>query len=296
MRVYHLIFFLLILGIPQMKSQVVSGHYGPGLFGVRSAHGFPTGFSYLNTTHLYYAGEYKDNDGKISTLAEPINVIANISGGTWGTRLEKLNANYSVALILPITNLAPNPETLELDPDGVGLGDINIIPLMLTWNLNRVSFNTRYAIWIPTGSFESESKSNKGKGFWSHNVGLGLTVYLDKAKTWNVNWMNTIEFNGKQKETNITPPSIWVSEWGIGKTFEESFNIGLIGYSNRQISDQKGGDVPENWNNYKVSAIGMEFNYRTKSKWVFTTRWYLESLGVNRPEGTAIRFILMKNF
>ena len=84
MKTYYLIFVFLILGISQVKSQIVSGHYGPGLFGVKSAHGFPTGFSYLNVTHLYYAGEYKDNAGKISTLEKPINVIANITGGVWG--------------------------------------------------------------------------------------------------------------------------------------------------------------------------------------------------------------------
>lgn len=63
----------IISNINNSRAQIVSGHYGPGLFGVKSAHGFPTGFSYLNVTHLYYAGEYKDNDGKISTLAKPIN-------------------------------------------------------------------------------------------------------------------------------------------------------------------------------------------------------------------------------
>jgi len=238
----------------------------------------------------------QDNDGNISTLAKPVNVIANISGGIWGKRLEKINANYNALLILPFTNLAPNPETLDLDPDRIGLGDIKIIPLMLTWNFKRVALNTRYAAWLPTGSFEAGAKGNRGKGFWSHNFGLGATVYLDTAKTWNVSFMNTFEVNGKQDGTNITPPSAWVAEWGIGKTFEKSFNLGLIGYMTRQIGDQKGGDIPANWNNYKVNAIGMEFNYRTKSKWLFITRWYLEYLAINRPEGTAIRFIFLKNF
>ena len=279
-----------------VTAQVLTGHYGPGLFGVRSSHGFPMDFSYVNVTHIYYAGEMKDNDGNISTLAEPVNVIANISGGIWGTHLEKLKANYNAMIILPFTNLAPNPETLELDPERIGLGDIKVIPLMLTWNFNRISVNTRYAFWIPTGSYEAGSSSNRGKGFWSHNIGLGATGYLDKAKTWHISWMNTFEFNGEQKKTDITPASTWVGEWGIGKTFEESFNMGIIGYNTRQISTQTGGDVPANWNNYKVNAIGMEFNYRTKSKWVFITRWYLEYLAVNRPEGTAIRFILLKNF
>ena len=38
------------------------------------------------------------------------NVIANISGGLWGTQLKKLNANYNAALILPITQSEMPPE------------------------------------------------------------------------------------------------------------------------------------------------------------------------------------------
>ncbi|WP_136479804.1 SphA family protein [Cognatitamlana onchidii] len=287
---------LFIFAAIQLQGQVVTGHYGPGLFGLRSAHGFPTDWSYVNVTHIYYAAEMKDNDGKISILAKPINVIANISGGIWGTKLDKINANYNAAVILPFTNLAPNPETLELDPNNIGLGDIKVIPLMLTWNFKQFAVNTRYAFWAPTGSYDMNSKSNKGKGFWSHNLGLGGTVYLDAKKSWNVSLMNTFEFNGKQKGTNITPAPSYVAEYGIGKTFDEAFNMGVIGYTTKQIGKQKGGTIPAGLNNYQVSAVGMEFNYRTKSKWAFITRWYLEYDGVNRPEGSAIRFIFLKNF
>lgn len=289
-------FILFSLSIANIEAQTLSGHYGPGLFGLRSSHGFPMGGSYVNVTHSYSAGEMKDNDGGVSTLAKPINVIANINGVIWGKKIEKLKANYNAALIVPLANLAPNPETLELNPDRIGLGDIKIIPLMLAWYFNRLAINTRYAVWAPTGTFKAGSKSNRGKGFWSHNIGLGLTGYLDKAKTWNVSWMNTFEFNNKQKDTDITPASTWVAEWGVGKTLEEKFNLGLIGYTTQQIGDQKGTTLPPVLNKYVVNGVGMEMNYRTENKWVFITRWYIEYLATNRPEGTVIRFILLKNF
>jgi hypothetical protein len=281
--------------VSQVHGQIVTGHYNAAIFGLRSGNGFPMGWSYVNVTHFYYAGEMKDNDGKISTLAKPINVIANISGGIWGKRLEKLNANYNAALILPFTNLAPNPETLELDPERIGLGDIKIIPLLLTWNFDQISLSTRYAIWAPTGEYSATSKSNRGKGFWSHNIGLGVTGYFDKAKSWHASIMGTYEINSKQKDTDIIPGDGLILEWGLGKTFDQQFNMGLIGYSNMLVTKQKGGNV-ESLNNYQIHSIGMEFNYRTKTKWVFITRWYLEYLGINRPEGTVIRFIFLKNF
>ncbi|WP_420582752.1 SphA family protein [Reichenbachiella sp.] len=287
---------LLLIIVVQANGQALTGHYGPGLFGVRSAHGFPMGWSYVNVTHIYYAGEYKDNDGKVSTLSKPVNVIANISGGIWGKRWKKLNANYNAALILPFTNLAPNPETLEIDPERIGLGDIKVIPLMLSWNFDWLAVNARYAVWMPTGSFTAGSNNNRGKGFWSHNVGVGLTAYLDKERSWSLSSMNTFEFNSKQKTTNIRPASTWVTEWSIGKTFDKVFNLGIIGYNTNQLGNQEGGADLSNVNKYRVNGVGMELGYRTSTKWVFLTRWYLEYLAVNRPEGTAIRFILLKNF
>ena len=277
------------------SAQLVTGHYGPGLFGLRSANGFPTGWSYVNVTHIYYAGEYKDNDGKISTLSKPVNVIANISAGIWGTNWESISAKFNAMVIIPITNLALNPETLDLDPERIGLGDIYIIPAMLTWNFDRVFLNARYGIWIPTGSYEAGSNSNRGKGFWSHNLGLGFTFLFDNSKTWHISAMGTFEFNSKQKDTDITPGSALVIEWGIGKTFNSVFNMGIIGYNTRQLSKQQ-GTTTQTLNNYEVNALGMEFSYRTDDKWAFITRWYLEYLAINRPEGTAIRFILLKNF
>jgi hypothetical protein len=249
----------------------------------------------VNVTHFYYAGEYKDNDGKISTLSKPVNVIANISAGIWGTNFKSINAKFNAAVVLPVTNLALNPETLDLDPERIGLGDVYIIPAMLSWNFNKILLNTRYEIWLPVGSFEEGSKSNRGKGFWSHNLGLGITFLFDNTKTWHLSAMGTFEFNSKQKDTDITPGSAVVVEWGIGKTFNSAFNMGIIGYSTWQVSKQN-GNTAQTLNNYAVNAMGMEFSYRTDDKWAFITRWYLEYLAINRPEGIAIRFILLKNF
>ena len=149
--------------------------------------------------------------------------------------------------------------------------------------------------WLPVGFYEDGNPANRGKGFWSQNLGLGLTYLIDNEKTWSASAVGTFEFNTKQKDTEISPGSAIVIEWGIGKTFDNAFNLGIIGYNTYQVSEQK-GPTPQTLNNYTVNGMGMEFSYRTKDKWAFITRWYLEYLAVNRPEGTAIRFILLKNF
>ena len=81
----------------------------------------------------------------------------------------------------------------------------------------------------------------------------------------------------------------------IPKLVEEVFNIGVIGHNVAQVTNQKGGETPVLLK-HRLNGLGLEMGYRTKNKWIFTTRWYLEYLAKNRPEGTAIRFVLLKNF
>lgn len=277
--------------------QLLTGHYTPGLYGLRSAFAFPKGFSYLNVTHMYYAAEMKDNHGNISTLAKPINVIANINGVAWGTRIEAIGADYTAALAIPLTNLAPNPETLELDPERVGIGDSYLIPALLSWNLDRIVVSFRYGVFLPVGSFSGSSKSNRGKGFWTHTLSPAVTLFIDKLKNWHASVNATYEIHSKQRDSDISPGQNLVVEWGAGKTFDAAFNMGIIGYNIVQTTKQTmPGSGKQDLNPYRLNGLGMEFGYRTKNRWAFATRWYLEYLAVNRPEGTAIRFVLMKNF
>lgn len=286
-----------LVSATHVGGQTLTGHYTPGLFGLRSGHSFPTGFSYLNVTHMYYAGEIKDNDGKISTLAKPVNVVANVNGVLWGRRLEGLNANFNAGVAIPLTNLALNPETLDLDPERIGIGDIFLIPALLSWDFGRVVARVQYGLFLPTGSFSAGSKSNRGKGFWTHAPSAAVTGYLDADKQWHVSAHGLYEMHTTQQETDIKPGQDLVIEWGVGRTWDGAFNMGLIGYNLFQTSDQVNTDGSgTGLNKYRINGIGAEFGYRTKSRWAFITRWYLEYDAINRPEGTIIRFVVLKNF
>ena len=84
---------------------------------------------------------------------------------------------------------------------------------------------------------------------------------------------------------------------GWGRTWDGSFNMGLIGYNVFQTTDQVNADGGgTGLRKYRVNGIGAEFGYRTPSGWAFQTRWYLEYDALNRTEGPAIRFGVLKNF
>lgn len=277
--------------------QTLTGHYSPGLFGLRSGHSFPTGFSFLNVTHVYYAGEIKDNDGKISTLAKPVNVVANINGVVWGRRFEELKANFNAAVAIPVTNLALNPETLDLDPERVGIGDIYVIPVLLSWDFGRIVTRVQYGLFLPTGSFSAGSMSNRGKGFWTHTLSSAVTAYLDADRAWHASAHGAYEIHTTQEDTDIKPGQDLVIEWGVGRTWDGVFNMGLIGYNVFQTTNQRNADGGSTGlRKYRVNGIGAEFGYRTQSRWAFVTRWYVEFDARNRPEGSVVRFVLLKNF
>ena len=287
----------LLVSPAAVDGQTLTGHYSPGLFGLRSAHSFPMGFSYLNVTNIYYAGEVKDNDGQISTLAKPVSVVANINGVLWGRRVDALKANFNAGVAVPIANLALNPETLDLDPERVGISDIFLIPALLSWDFGRVVTRVHYGLFLPTGSFAVGSVSNRGKGFWTHALASAVTAYLDPDKAWHASVHGTYEIHTKQKESDIKPGQNIVIEWGVGRTWNNAFNMGLIGHNVFQTTDQVNADGSgTGLKKYRVNGIGAEFGYRTASRWAFITRWYLEYAARNRPEGTTIRFVVLKNF
>jgi len=279
------------------EGQTLTGHYGPGLFGLRSGYGFPMGFTYLNITQVYYAAEMKDNDGQVSTLAKPVNVVANVSALTWGRRIEGLKANFNAGVAVPLANLALNPETLELDPERVGIGDIFVIPALFSWDFGRIVTRLQYNLFLPTGSFTAGSASNRGKGFWTHGPSAGVTGYLDSGRAWHASVSGAYEIHTTQQETDIKPGQDLVIEWGVGRTWDSAFNMGLVGYNTFQTTDQVNADGGgTGLRKYRVNGIGAEFGYRTESRWSFVTRWYLEYDARNRTEGTLIRFVVAKNF
>jgi hypothetical protein len=111
---------------------IVAAHYPAGAEGIKGASLPPPGLYFRDYNFFYHADRFKDGppDFKIDAYVNAPRLI-------WMTPVKILGADYGMDVIVPIGYLdyeyKPAPgETIK--DTWVGLGDIQIEPLLLCWN------------------------------------------------------------------------------------------------------------------------------------------------------------------
>ena len=97
------------------------------------------------------------------------------------------------------------------------------------------------AVIAPTGSYDSGEPASAGLGYWSGMLTLGATYYLDSQRTWSISALTRTLVHTEQDETDVTPGSELVVEYGIGKEFRVGDRLmlrpGLAGSAYWQLED-----------------------------------------------------------
>jgi hypothetical protein len=238
------------------------GHYPPGGEGVKAGTVPPPGFHYR--TYLFYVNsdELMDNNGDKIENGFDINLFVWVNRFVYMTDYKILGANYGMHLLVPFKNTDIEIGAAGIDQTEFGLGDIVIEPLILSWNKPRYDVAFALAAVVPSGDYSADKPASPGKGYWSGQLTLGGTLYLDEARTWTASLLTRTLWNGNQKDTNITPGWEFVAEWGLGKDLKIAKNMiltpGVRGYGYWQLTEDTGpGSSDNKITNY---GIGPEIN------------------------------------
>jgi hypothetical protein len=132
------------------------------------------------------------------------------------------------------------------DPEIIrfGLGDLYVQPLKLGWRVSRFDLVTGYGFYAPTGMATLEGFGDIGRGHWTHEFSLGGTVAFDPGRTWLLSALASFDLNGRKRHVDITRgPTIQV-QGGLGKTLLRIVDVGLAGYAQWQVADDRGADLP----------------------------------------------------
>ncbi|NIF07443.1 transporter [Chryseobacterium sp. Tr-659] len=119
-----------------------------------------------------------------------------------------------------------------------GFGDFYLQPIWLTWENKRLSTTVSYGFWAPTGKYKANDPENLGLGYWSHNI-RGASRYKASSKI-NVMGALTYEFNSGQKGTDFKEASHLTLDTGVSYNFPAGHEIGILGFGNIQLEDDKG--------------------------------------------------------
>ena len=271
---------------PARAQQPISGNYpGGAVAGMKGAIFPPEGHFLLENGTLWYnTRHFVDSSGE--TIPTNIsNIIANRTMFGYVTRWKVLGGNYVPAVILPLANapLRPTPDT-ETD---FQLSDLVLQPFALGWNYGTVHTQFAYNVWLPTGRFNAGATDNVGKGLYSHMLSYGATWLQDEELPWAATATLRYEFPGKQKDTNIEPGDVLIIELAAGKEVAKGFDLGLTGYYQSQLSEEKNSPPGTDTTRFRFAAIGPEINWRPTKLPGFQVAWrsYFEFTARNTSQG-----------
>lgn len=268
-------------------------HYPAGAEGLKGATLPPEGI-YLRDYNFFYFAPEPGLPG-----LEDVFAYVNAPRVIWMTPWKILGADYGMDLIVPFGYTRISAQAGEggrISESEFGLGDIQFEPLLLSWHEEKMDIAAGYAIWAPTGDFDSDEMVNIGSGFWTHMFTAGATAYLDEQKTWAISLLNRYEISQEQDETDVTPGHVFTAEFGISKTVAKSIDLGAVGYWQQQVtkSEQHGH---KSATRPGVLAMGPEISGVIPQIGVIASVRYLREFSANsRPEGNLVSLTLTKRF
>lgn len=216
----------------------------------------------------------------------------------WNTGFQILGADYGMIGAFPFgdpsvqASLALGPDLgIEADEPAFGLQDLLVQPLWLGWRWPNADLSLAYAFYAPSGRFEQGDPDNLGLGFWTHQFQLGGAYYFLKRATALVMAL-TYEIHMNKEDVDIRPGSDLSLNYGVSQFLPAGpglVELGVLGYSQWQVTDDEGGDARNPNVHDQVHAIGGQLGY-AMPKWHLgiTLKYLHEYYAEDRFRGQAL--------
>ena len=289
-RIAALLLALALLGLN--GALLAQNHYPAGVEGIKGASLPPPGFYLRDYNLFYFAGQVNDADGDELPPDFDLMAYAQAIRPIWITKWKVLGANYGMDVLVPF--IYTDLEVNGASDSSFNLGDIFVEPATLSWHTKRLDVGVGYGFWAPSGDYDANDMTNPGKGFWSHMLTAGATVFFDQEKTWALSGLGRYEIHMENDDTGVTPGQTFTLEWGVSKTLAKTWDVGLVGYYRQQTTEDDGGPSEDL---DSVASVGPEVNVFCPKLKLFTSLRYLyEFTASDQPQGHTVTLTLTKIF
>lgn len=281
--------FVTLTAIQNADAQI-TGHYPNGAEGINNATLPPKGLFFKDYNIYYHSDSFRSPGGADVPGDFSVNAYVNAPRVFYFPGMKVLGGDAGFDLAIPFVHT-------ELTLGGAkfsetGLGDI-LPEFLIGWHKERYHLAAGIGSFVPTGEFAATEPASPGKGFWSPMIPLGITIYLNEEKTLNFSTAHRFEFHTRQRQTQITPGINWNTEFALTKTLKPGFDVGLVGYSSMQLTEDSGPRTIKD----QVVAIGPEIDwFWAKHKLHFALRYYREFAVRDRFQGGNGMFVITKIF
>jgi len=304
MRFRHFICLIVICGRMSLyaDSSVAQdlGHKLPGLIGLDAARIPEPGLYVANRLVSYRANEIRARDGSVIPIRGlDMHALANGVGIAYTIKLKRSSFSLSMAASAPIARLRLNIEDRpEASFDRFGLTDIYIQPARLGWRNNRFDVVGAYSLYLPTDQSLLAGGKGLSSGHTTHQFSAGGTAYFKNDRTAFLTTLASYDNNRRKRNIDITRGDIFQIQGGAGVSlFDRRIETGVAGYWLRQVSADRGADLPPVLEGVRdrVYGIGPEVAVTMKTIRSQIRMRYEWDLGVqSRPRGNI--FVVGVNF
>jgi hypothetical protein len=251
------------------EAATLGSHYPFGGEGVLAGSAPPPGFHYRIYNTWYNPTTLKDNNGDTINNGFDLDVFASVHRFIHVTNVKILGADLIYDVIVPMMDKDINfrvSNNTYSDSKSFTVGDVVFEPFVLAWHKPRWDATVGLGIIMPTGEYDATKLASPGLGYWSGMLTVGGTYYLDDKKSWSISALTRTLVHTEQQDTNVTPGSELVVEYGIGKEIALNNSLlvrpGLAGCAYWQLGDDS-NDAPniKADERKKANAIGAEINF-----------------------------------
>ncbi|MBI4660848.1 MAG: transporter [Verrucomicrobia bacterium] len=270
---------------------LAQNHYPAGVEGIKAGSLPPPGIYLRDYNLVYFADQLKGGPPNFDLLA-----YVNAPRAIWITDWKILGGYYGMDVLLPFVHTDLTAGGYK--DDAFEVGDIHVEPLTLSWHPKQFDFAVGYAFWAPTGDFDANRPVKPGKGFWSNMFTGGATWYPDQEKTWAFSLLNRYELHTENDDLKITPGDTYTLEWGLSKALTKTMELGVVGYYQQQIDDDRGPGVTYDPSLHeRIAGVGPEISLVCPKLMLFTSvRYAKEFASKARPEGHTVTVTFTKRW
>jgi hypothetical protein len=325
---YGALFTAVLALMPPPSQGGEVGHFMPGVPSIRDYVVPEPGFYTAVMNYGYSADRVNDaggdRQGNITinpgpgpglTLKPEIDVEIYAISPTfiWVTDWKALGANYAAYVAPSFATASISGSLSTLRGRGVsgnhesdlGVGDLFVQPIWLGWNQKHYGFYAptgRYDtenVTLPiVGTYKTEALDNIGLGFWTNQFQGAVSWYPWEDKRMAVSGVLTYETHGEKADFDFTPGDNLTFNWGISqflpltKSQKLLLEVGPMGYSSWQVTDDKGSDAKNTGAHDEVHAVGcqigltyvpwmLSINFRYLNEFAARDRFQGQSFGLN---------------
>ncbi|MGR8935760.1 MAG: SphA family protein [Gammaproteobacteria bacterium] len=238
----------------------------------------------------------------------------------WNSGYKILGADYAMLVALPFANTSigaalstltnitlanravSRGRDLAVNDSSFDLSDMFVQPLWLGWHGTHYDIAAAYGFYAPTGKFDQNDVANTGLGMWTNQFQLSGAYYPFEHKGTALMLAGTYEIHGKTQDKDFTQGSHFTLNWGLSQylpvTDDVVAEFGPAGYSQWQVEDNEGADVPVILNSpTEVHAVGGQFGLALpKANAKFTFHYFTEFEAKARFQGDYAGFTAVVGF